>query len=66
MTSLTTCMGEARFISTLDLTRGYWQVPVAEEARYKTTFATPFGLYMYEDAAMLLPCPMKQRICIAN
>ena len=40
-------LGEARFISTLDLTRGYWQVPVTEEARYKTAFATPFGLYEF-------------------
>ena len=38
-------LGEARFISTLDLTRGYWQVPVAEEARHKMAFAMPFGLY---------------------
>ena len=40
-------LGEARFISTLDLTRGYWQVPVAEEARHKTAFATPFELYEF-------------------
>ena len=26
-------LGKARFISTLDLTRGYWQMPVATEDR---------------------------------
>lgn len=40
-------LGKATYISTLDLTRRYWQVPVAEAARSKTAFATPFGLYQF-------------------
>ena len=40
-------VGKAKFISTLDLTRGYWQVPVADEDRPKTAFATPFGLFQF-------------------
>ena len=34
-------VGRAKYISTLDLTRRYWQIPVATEDRPKTT---PFGL----------------------
>ncbi|KAJ8333482.1 hypothetical protein SKAU_G00414900 [Synaphobranchus kaupii] len=41
-------LGVARFITTLDLTRGYWQVPLAPEAREKPAFATPGGLYHYK------------------
>ena len=36
------------FVTTLDLTWGYRQVPVAESAREKTAFVTPFGLYQFQ------------------
>ncbi|CAJ0937379.1 unnamed protein product [Ranitomeya imitator] len=40
-------LGKARYITTLDLTKGYWQIPLAEAAREKTAFATPEGLFQY-------------------
>ena len=40
-------VGKAKFITTLDLTCGYWQVPVADEDRHKTAFTSPFGLYQF-------------------
>ena len=40
-------IGRSQFISTMDLTRGYWQVPVAVEDKPKTAFVTPFGLFQY-------------------
>jgi len=40
-------LGNARFITTLDLTKGYWQVPVARECRHLTAFITDGGLYQF-------------------
>ena len=40
-------LGKARYISTLDLTRGYWQVPMAKASRHLTAFTTPFGLFQF-------------------
>ena len=40
-------LGRARYLSTIDLTRGYWQVPLSEESRKKTAFTTPTGLYEF-------------------
>ena len=40
-------VGKAKIITTLDLARGYWQVPVADEDRHKTAFTSPFGLYQF-------------------
>ena len=40
-------IGQSKFITTLDLSKGYWQVPVAKEDRYKTAFCTPSGLYQF-------------------
>ncbi len=40
-------LGGTRYISTLDLTKGYWQVPLTEEAKPKTAFSTPSGHWQY-------------------
>ncbi len=37
-------LGTARFYSTLDLTKGYWQIPLSKE---KSAFTTPFGLHQF-------------------
>ena len=41
-------LGNAKYISTLDLSRGYWQAPVEKHVQKKNAFATPFGLYQFK------------------
>ncbi|CAM5110236.1 unnamed protein product [Eretmochelys imbricata] len=36
-----------QFISTLDLTKGYWQVPLDESAKERSAFITHLGLYEF-------------------
>lgn len=40
-------LGEASYISTFDLTKGYWQVPLRKADKEKTAFATLKGLYQF-------------------
>jgi hypothetical protein len=36
-----------KFISTIDLTKGYWQIPLDEQTIYKYAFITPRGLFEF-------------------
>lgn len=38
-------MGKERFNSTLDMSNGYWQVPLSEEAKELTAFRMPMGVF---------------------
>lgn len=40
-------IGRARFITTLDLCKGYWQVPLETASRPYTAFQTPAGLFKF-------------------
>ena len=41
-------IGNARFITTVDLAKGYWQVPMNPDDREKTAFVSrPKGLYQF-------------------
>lgn len=40
-------IGHTQYITTQDLTREYWQVPVSENSQPKTDFTMPMGLYKF-------------------
>lgn len=40
-------VGTARYITTLDLNKGYWQIPLTDRAKTISSFVTPQGLYSY-------------------
>ncbi|XP_069089507.1 uncharacterized protein [Pleurodeles waltl] len=40
-------IGQARYMSTIDLTKGYWQIPLAPSDKEKTAFVAPSGLYQF-------------------
>ncbi|XP_076044797.1 uncharacterized protein LOC143027398 [Oratosquilla oratoria] len=44
-------IGDAHFISTIDLLKGYYQVALTQEAKAISAFVTPFGLYQYRVMA---------------
>ena len=41
-------LGGAQYLTTIDLARGYWQVPMADKAKELTVFVTPYGLFQFK------------------
>uniref|UniRef100_A0A8C5PG64 ribonuclease H n=1 Tax=Leptobrachium leishanense TaxID=445787 RepID=A0A8C5PG64_9ANUR len=48
-------IAQGHFLTTIDLCKGYWQIPLAEEGVPKSAFITPFGLYQFR----VMPFGMK-------
>ncbi len=48
-------IGSAKYVTKLDMMKGYWAVPLTERAREVSAFATPDGLYEY----LVMPFGMK-------
>ena len=42
------CIGPAKYTNTKDLAKGYWQIPLSQASKEKSTFTTPFGLYEFQ------------------
>ena len=40
-------LGKAKFISKIDCTKGFWQIPLEESAKEKSGFVTPFGHFQF-------------------
>jgi len=41
-------VGKAKFLTKIDLSKGYWQVPLQEEAVPISAFVTPFGHFQWK------------------
>ena len=40
-------VSDAKYISTIDLAKGYWQIRLDDDAKQKSAFVTPFGCYRF-------------------
>ena len=48
-------VGDAKYVTKIDMLSGYWQVPLSSRAREISAFSTPDGLYQYK----VMPFGMK-------
>ena len=48
-------IGNSKYVTKMDLLKGYWQVPLTDRAKQLSAFVTPDGLYQYQ----VMPFGMK-------
>ena len=53
---LFTQLTKSKFFSKIDLSKGYWQIPVSEHSKAKTVFVTPIGQYQFNYMPFGLQC----------
>ena len=41
-------IGSSKFLTQIDMLKGYYQIPLSENAKQMSAFITPFGLFQYE------------------
>ena len=56
MEELIESLAGAKYITKLDLTKGYFQIPLSEETKVKSAFITPYGLYQWGTLAYFMLC----------
>lgn len=54
MDALLGIIGEAQFMTTIDLTKGYWQISLVPEDKEKGGFANPLGALLVQQYALWL------------
>lgn len=45
---LTERLGTSKFLTTIDLSKGYWQIPLTQRSKELTAFKTPRGLFHFK------------------
>ena len=55
-------MGIAKYISTLDMIKGYYQVPMSEGDHEKTAFISPLGKYQFRR----MPFGLKNALVLSS
>ena len=48
-------IGQAKYVTKFDLSKGFWQIPLTDRAKEISAFVTPDGLYQYK----VMPFGMK-------
>ncbi|XP_033730041.1 uncharacterized protein LOC117319318 [Pecten maximus] len=41
-------LARCKYLSKIDLSKGYWQVPMTDQAKRRSAFTTPMGLYQFK------------------
>ena len=53
-------LGKAKYFTKMDLSKGYWQIPIKEEVRHMTAFTTPLGQFQWT----MMPFGLKNAVAV--